>query len=103
MGGYYTKLVRKGFKKLANILMSTKRDCLDRIFGGIRERIMSSNLRFSRYINEIWECLIIFYYVKSGILGQISRLPNGLKFLKTAFFTPPPHTQTTSLTGDLLT
>ncbi len=89
----------KGFKKLANILIGTKRDCLDRFFGRIRERIMSSNLTKPRYINDFRECLIIFYYVKSGILGQISRLPSRLKFLKTAFFTPPPHTQTTSPTG----
>jgi len=82
--------------------MSTKWDCLDKNFGGIRERIMSSNLRKSRYINEIWECLIIFYYVKSGILGHFPRFLSPPKFLKTAFSWPPPHTPTPLTKGGLL-
>ena len=82
----------KGFKKLANILISKKGDKPDKNFGGIRERIMTLNLRFCRYINEIWECLIIFYYVKSGIPGKIPKFSSTPKFLKTPFFTPPPHT-----------
>jgi len=73
--------LRKGFKKLANILISTKRDCLDKNFGRTRERIMTSNLRKSRYVNDSGECLIIFYYVKSGVLGYIPKGLAGPKFL----------------------
>ena len=91
--------MRKGFKKLANILIRKKGDMPDKNFGRVRERMMSSNLRKSRYINDFRECLIIFYYVKSGVLGHISRVPSCLKFLKTPFFTPSPHTTTPLFPG----
>ena len=54
----------------------------DKNFGRTRERMMASNLRKSRYINDFGECLIIFYYVKSGVLGYIPKISARPKFLK---------------------